>query len=548
MPSLNWIGKEKVINHHLDVPFHVLERKYSFDEKGQHSEDNGSENMIIHGDNLLALKSLLPKFESRIDCIYIDPPYNTGEENWVYNDNVNDPRIKKWLGEVVGKEGDDLSRHDKWLCMMYPRLQLLHRLLAKHGCIFISIDDHEQYNLKMILDEIFGASNFVATIPWRKRTAKSDVPFGLSQDCESILVYAKSNLFRAAIKNDNRKYYETEDFPNRPWRYHDLTKQTTAKERQNSFFTIVNPKTGDEYPCNPDSTWRITKDTFDSYYEQNRIIFPGDYDFLEISKPVFRYWKDEDQKKNGEFFGYTSVSSFLPEKEVGMTKEGTKEIKRIFGSKIFNYPKPVGLIEYLIEIATNIKESAIILDSFAGTGTTAHAVMRLNKKYNKNHKYVLVEMENYAEEFTAERVKRVIKGYSYKEKVKRQLVEFKEQIDGDFSFFELGNPLIKDGFINPQISISHLREYVYFSETNKRLHLTTECSLNKYYLGTEFGVAYYLIYEKERSTTLDHSFIKNIKEQAEWYVVYADKCFLSESELRNNHIIFKKIPRDITVL
>ena len=164
MPTLEWIGKSKVINHHQDVPFRVLERKYSFDENGEHSEDNGSDNMIIRGDNLEALKALLPRYEGRVKCIYIDPPYNTGNEGWVYNDNVNDPKIKKWLGEVVGKEGEDLTRHDKWLCMMYPRLKLLQRLLAEDGAIFISIDDNEQANLKQICDEIFGKSNFLETI------------------------------------------------------------------------------------------------------------------------------------------------------------------------------------------------------------------------------------------------------------------------------------------------------------------------------------------------------------------------------------------------
>lgn len=153
MPTLDWIGKDKVMNHHLEVPYHVLDRKYSYDAQGQQEEDNGSENMIIHGDNLVALKSLLPKYEGRVKCIYIDPPYNTGNEDWIYNDNVNDPRIRKWLGDVVGKEGEDLSRHDKWLCMMYPRLRLLQRLLSEDGVIFISIDDNEQANLKLICDE-----------------------------------------------------------------------------------------------------------------------------------------------------------------------------------------------------------------------------------------------------------------------------------------------------------------------------------------------------------------------------------------------------------
>ena len=242
--------------------------------------------MIIHGDNLLALKSLLPQYEGRIKCIYIDSPYNTGNEGWIYNDNVNDPHIKDWLNKVVGKEGEDLSRHDKWLCMMYPRLKLLQRLLAEDGVVFISIGDDEQANLKLICDEIFGVSNFIANMHWRKRTAKSDVPYGVSQDCEFVLCYAKSNLYKAAVKGKERKYYETPDFPGKPWRYHDLTKQTTIEDRPNSNFTIINPKTGDEFPVNPLRSWAITKETFDYYYSIDRIVFPGDYDFLNISRPV----------------------------------------------------------------------------------------------------------------------------------------------------------------------------------------------------------------------------------------------------------------------
>lgn len=200
MPTLEWIGKDKVINHHQEVPYRVLERTYSYDENGRREEDNGSENKIIHGDNLEALKSLLPQYEGKIKCIYIDPPYNTGNEGWVYNDNVNHPKIKKWLGEVVGKEGEDLSRHDKWLCMMYPRLKLLHRLLAKDGAIFISIDDNEQANLKLICDEIFGANNFRNIIYSRRYDKNLSLQFldkglkSLSIGLEHIIVYAKSDL------------------------------------------------------------------------------------------------------------------------------------------------------------------------------------------------------------------------------------------------------------------------------------------------------------------------------------------------------------------
>ena len=191
MPTLEWIGKDKVINHHQEVPFRVLERRYSYDEAGQHEEDNSSENMIIRGDNLEALKALLPQYEGRIKCIYIDPPYNTGNESWIYNDNVNDPRIKKWLGEVVGKEGEDLTRHDKWLCMMYPRLKLLRKLLTEDGAIFISIDDNELYNLKTICDEIFGLSCFVAKITWQNNYSLRNDAKGIPYETDNILVYSK---------------------------------------------------------------------------------------------------------------------------------------------------------------------------------------------------------------------------------------------------------------------------------------------------------------------------------------------------------------------
>lgn len=174
MPTLHWIGKDKIINHHQEVPYKVLNHKYGFSENGKTDSSVDSGNLIINGDNLEALKSLLPKYEGKVNCIYIDPPYNTGNESWVYNDNVNSPQIKKWLGKVVGKESEDLTRHDKWLCMMYPRLKLLHKLLAKEGALFISCDDNEQANLKIICDEIFGISNFVTSIHWKRSESQNN--------------------------------------------------------------------------------------------------------------------------------------------------------------------------------------------------------------------------------------------------------------------------------------------------------------------------------------------------------------------------------------
>ncbi|MGF2411935.1 MAG: site-specific DNA-methyltransferase [Ferruginibacter sp.] len=186
MPTLNWIGKEKVINHHQDVPFKVLEQQYIF------NTDKESENKIIHGDNLEALKALLPEYEGKIKCIYIDPPYNTGNESWVYNDNVNHPKIKKWLGQVVGKESEDLTRHDKWLCMMYPRLKLLHRLLSKDGSIFISLDEIETTNLRLIMNEIFGEANFIAQLILLCNPKGRSQDKYFSTNHEYITVYSKS--------------------------------------------------------------------------------------------------------------------------------------------------------------------------------------------------------------------------------------------------------------------------------------------------------------------------------------------------------------------
>ncbi len=529
MPTLEWIGKDKVINHHLDVPYQVLEEKYTF------NKETPSENKIIKGDNLAALKSLLPEYEGKIKCIYIDPPYNTGNEGWCYNDNVNDPKIRKWLGQVVGKEGEDLSRHDKWLCMMYPRLKLLQKLLAEDGAIFISIDDNEQANLKLICDEIFGSGNLVAVIPWRKRTAKSDVPYGISQDCESIICYVKSEQFRGAVKGKERKYYETPDYPNRPWRIHDMTTQRTASERPNSFFTMINPKNGDEYPANPDATWRVTKETFSTYYSEGRIVFPGDYDFLKISKPVLRYWKEDDVKKADGSFGLVAASTYLPP-EVGMTQDGTKEIIEIFGKKEFNFPKPSSLIQYLVGIATLTSPNSIILDSFSGSGTTAHAVLNLNKKDGGNRKFILVEMEDYAEEITAERVRRVIKGYSDV-----------EGTGGDFTFCELGERLLdEDGNINEAVSTEKIRNYIWYMETHIKLPEKTQDS--EYYLGTNADTAYYFAYEKDRLTELNYDLLSQLKVKADNYVIYADTCTLSESELLRYSISFRKIPRDIAKL
>lgn len=353
--------------------------------------------ILIEGDNLEALTTLSYTHEGKIDVIYIDPPYNTGNKDFVYNDSFVD--------------SEDSYRHSKWLSFMNKRLHIAKRLLSDKGVIFISIDDNEQANLKLLCDEVFGEDSFLATIPWRKRTAKADVPHNLSQDYEWIECYCKEG-FQAGLEKETRKYYVTDDFPNRPWRVHDMTKQTTAEERPMSFFTIVDPKNGVKYPASPLRTWMITSDTLAFYLEQNRIVFPGDYDFLKIKRPVMRYWKDDDEKKVGDLFGFINASTDFP-KDVGMTQDGTKDITSIFGEKAFGFPKPVSLIKHIISVATPRAKAPTILDFFAGSGTTLHAVMQLNKEDGGHRQCILVtnNENNICREVTYERNKRVINGY-----------------------------------------------------------------------------------------------------------------------------------------
>ncbi len=362
-----------------------------------------TENLYIEGDNLEVLKLLQETYLGKIKMIYIDPPYNTGND-FVYEDDfaqstdeylANSGQFDEDGNRMVQNTESNGRFHTDWLNMIYPRLKLAKDLLTDDGVIFISIDDNEVENLLKCCGEVFGDCNFVAQIPWRKRTAKSDVPFGVSQDYEYIICFAKSSNFSASVEGKERKYYETPDFAGRPWRVHDLTKQTTASERPNSYFTIVNPKTGEQYPANPNRTWAITEDTFRTYYAENRIVFPGDYDFLNIQKPVLRYWKEDDMKKAGDKFGKVAVSTKLPD-NIGMSQDGTKEITSLLGTKVFSFPKPSALIKYLI--STSTEKNDLVLDFFSGSATTAHAVMQMNAEDGGHRKFIMVQLPEATDE------------------------------------------------------------------------------------------------------------------------------------------------------
>ncbi|MBS5703623.1 MAG: site-specific DNA-methyltransferase [Butyricicoccus pullicaecorum] len=516
MPTLEWIGKEKVINHHQQVPFRVLEKQYTYG-------DGDSENMIIHGDNLDALKALLPRYEGKVKCIYIDPPYNTGNEGWVYNDNVNDPKIRKWLGEVVGKEGEDLTRHDKWLCMMYPRLKLLQKLLAEDGAIFISIGDDEQANLRLVCDEIFGSQNFIATFVWKSRAKPSNTGVAKvkpQNDAEYIFCYGKSqaNQFRLVLSGKERSYpHHDEDGD---YRLQTILKSNRGESKRETMTFEL-----DGYTPPPTKRWQAGEDTIRDLYTRNRITF-------QTGEPMLKYYRHEENDEFSPFY------CFVSKDDSNTAENGKKVLNAILGNQHgFDTVKPVEIIQYVLK--HTIGKDAIILDSFAGSGTTAHAVLNMNKADGGHRRFILIEMEDYADSITAERVKRVIDGYG----------EGKNAVEGtggSFSYYELGEPLLIGDCLNEAVGTEKIREYVWYMET-RQPYLSTEGG-NPYFLGSANDTGYYFYYEPQKITVLDYDFLSGVTERLGETVIYSDRCAISADKLKQMGITFKKIPRDISKL
>ena len=539
MPTLHWIGKEKVINHHLNVPFKVLQHQYGFTNGTQNNTETNSGNKIIHGDNLEALKSLLPEYEGKIKCIYIDPPYNTGNENWVYNDNVNDPKLNKWLGKVVGKEAEDLTRHDKWLCMMYPRLKLLHKLLAEDGAIFISIDDNEQANLKLICDEIFGGGNFVANIIWQKKTGASDAK-NIAIITEYVIVYQKNINYKIFSKNKNsydinRYKYKDKFFENRGPYYIDNLDRGGLQYSDSLNFEINCP---DGTITFPNGRTNFINDGWTWKWSKAKIQWAIENEFIEFRKSKSKKSGWSVCYKNYQFVDNQNnpIEKAAPIKNLIidiLNANAAADIKDIFDSNIFKYSKPTELISKILEFIIYDK-SSIILDSFAGSGTTAHAVLNLNKQDGGNRKFICIEMEDYAETITAERVKRVINGYANN-----------QATNGSFDYYTLGQTLfLEDGNLNELLEIEKIRQYIYFTETKTNLP-TTNHTDNAYFLGIHNDTAYYFFYQQNTTITLHYDFLSTIKTYAQQYVIYADNCLLTLEFMQKHHIVFKKIPRDI---
>ena len=396
MPEIVFKGKEFVYNHHLSVPYRPL---VAHPDKGIGAPDLGG-NLIIHGDNLAALKSLMPRYAGKVDLIFIDPPYNTGNEGWCYSDNLSSPIMKEWLSSNP-VDADDLLRHDKWLCMMWPRLTLLRELLSEHGSIWMTLDDNEVHRARMVMDEIFGDESFLANIVWQKKYSPQNDAEHFSPSHDHLLVYCKSkadvslNLLARTEAQDSA--YRNQDADARgPWKASDLTR---AEHRDRDFYSLRTPSGRDVFPAKGRS-WSRPPDEIERLQQDNRLWFGKD----GSSIPSLKRFLSEVQR------GVVPQTIWF-RAEVGDNQEAKQNLKQMFEEIPFATPKPVQLIERVLQIGA--QENSLILDSFAGSGTTAHAVLKANAKDGGNRRFVLIEGEPYADTLTAERVRRAIHGYAW---------------------------------------------------------------------------------------------------------------------------------------
>ncbi|MEI6647819.1 MAG: site-specific DNA-methyltransferase [bacterium] len=533
MPTLNWIGKEAVVNHHQQVPFRLLK-----DVPDLACGDPGSGNLIVQGDNLEALKALLPYYAGQVKCIYIDPPYNTGNEGWAYNDNVNSPLIRDWLGKTVGKEGETLDRHDRWLCMIYPRLALLRQFLSEDGAIFISIDDNEVAKLRLLMDEIYGEPNFVTSIAWQKIYTIKNSAKHLSEMHDYVVIYAKT-------KNSwNRNLFPRSD------------------DAEGDYSNPDN---------DPRGVWACNALQSRNYYSKGTYSIHSPGGRLIEGPPKGTYWRMEEAKlweldaDKRVWWGKTNnnsprIKKFLTEAKEGVvpstwwdhrfagTNSGAKtELRDILGgneAELFNTPKPWQLIQRILQIGTNA--DSIVLDSFSGSGATAHATLRQNLEDGGTRRFILVEMEpEIARTVTAERVRRVAQGYT---NAKGEEVA---GLGGGFRYCELGEPLFDEtGMIRETVKFSELARHVYFSETGEPLPRARV--LNTPLLGVCRGVGIYLLYNgilgdesANGGNVLTRQTLAKLPPFDGPKVIYCAGCLLSRDRLQAARITVRQTPYEI---
>lgn len=541
MPTLQFKGKNIIWNHHLSIPYHTLDEV----DELHYKPEKANGNIIIEGDNLLALKALLPQYSGRIKCIYIDPPYNTGDDSsegkgWIYNDNVNSPLIREWLGKEVGR--DDLTKHDKWLCMMTPRLKILRELLSEDGAIFISIHNIELSNLKSILDEIFGENNFVGILIWRKKEGGGQTDEFFVTEHEYIIVYRKTEKFEwydELIENGDSGY-KLED-ENGKYKLVKLAKWGNAArkiDRPKMHFPIIAPDGSKVHPIAPDGSegrWRVGKKTMDELIDDDLVEFKKD--------------------DNGKWLAYEKI--YYEEGEVKVIKErsilyhlantgdGTKVLTELFSEKDkFPNPKPVELIKWIFTYST--QKDSIVLDSFAGSGTTMHAVMDLNKEDGGNRQCILVQMteateaepkKNICKDITRERIKRAIDKYGY---------------DSGFKYFRVGIPIDAESLLSGKLpTFKQFAEYVYYLCTGEHIKDKSVINEKTYLVGSINNSVIYLVYKQnfDELTRLALNLPLAEKITADnprkKIIVYAPACFLEEDYMKDNNIEFVGIPYNL---
>ena len=532
MPTLEFNGKHHIYTHHLTVPYRPLET----DKSRSCNPTDTDDNLIIHGDNLHALKALLPRYANRIKCIYIDPPYNTGNEGWCYNDNVNSPLMQNWLTENASVDNEDLERHDKWLCMMWPRLHLLKDLLAEDGVIFISIDDNEQHRLRLLMDDIFGEKNFVTNIIWQKKFSPQNDAKYFSDNHDFILCYAKDkNIWRPVLlprtEKHNERYSNPDNDPRGPWSSSGLDVKTYQEDYDYPITTpsgrIVNP------PGN--TCWRYSKERFDILVNDNRIWFGVDGNNVPRIK---RFLSEVKQ-------GITPLTIWL-HGDVGHTQSATQGLNKI--GVVFSNPKPHTLLKRILQIGTD--PDAIILDSFAGSGTTAHAVLALNKEDGGNRKYILIECEKYADTITAERVRRVINGVP-----DARDAALREGLGGSFTYCTLGKPIEVEAMLTGKVlpPYAALATNLLFTAAGISVEEDTLDQKNDGWLFySDNKNDYYLIYKPDLAFLRSDEAILNLeqakriqdssRDNGKKAIVYAAGNYIGQRELTKMGIAFCQLP------
>jgi adenine-specific DNA-methyltransferase len=593
MPSLDFKGKQYVYSHHLSVPFRELKTntEKSLPKDGAPSLDD---NLVIHGDNLHALKALLPRYAGKVDCIYIDPPYNTGEEKWCYNDKVNSPLMKVWLEKSANPvDKEDLERHDKWLCMLWPRLQLLKELMSSTGTVFISIDENEYMHLKIMLNEIFGEDKHVSTIVWQKRYSRENRE-AIGDVHEYIVVYSNNPMHFKKVRNlveateeQLQVYKNPNNDPRGDWRPIPMTAQAGHATKE-QFYEIKAPA-GKIHTPPKGRCWGLAEKTYLDLFSQGRIYFGKDNN----SQPnVIRYLDEVDGMVPWTWW---------PSEEVGHTDEAKKEIYSILGRSLnFDTPKPTRLINRILDIATN--KNSLVLDSFAGSATTAHSVIRKNNEDNGNRKFILVECEDYANTLTAERVRKVISGYECQQNFKEEIFQSKitasnlrkvdnilakadeaiEQskdkyeiikqeckkgnfhvfgerknkqiikgLGGSFTYCNLGEAFDIEKILTGENlpNYNSLAQYVFYTATGESLNHSVKKKADHFVGETEFFEVYLiykddLAYLRSNESALNQEKMDKIskRKSTKQKVVFATAKYMSQSELTDHKITFCQIP------